>query len=209
MPRTRFLRTDQAGSCTAAINVDRQMDPSETSGNETITAEIGPQDVFALGGRGNFEFTTAAGDPGGDENLPAASVFSAVLDVTVADSPITYIADLFMADDVSCAEIGSGVRMTESPFSGMGTKTANFTWDPEAGDRWNLRVGGIGNGMHGDPTGTLTLRGNNATSIFTAPDPPVRGTNFQTTLCGSMVKWGDSGRYAPALLSLFLMRCLI
>ena len=169
MARTLFQRADQADSdCTPASAANKPLLSTETNGGETVTVSIPAQTM----GAHVFAFTMAVGDPGG-EDLGAGSLFEADLDVTVADTPITYTVR-FVALDSSCNILTAGsIDMDETDFSGIGVKEANATWDPPAlADRYGIQIRGTNSNGHNGAAGTLTIRTNVAAAIFRIPDAP-------------------------------------
>ncbi len=169
MTRQRFARADQADSdCTPGSDGNKPMLSSQTGGGETVTAEIPAQTMNAE----IFSFTMAAGDPGGGEDL-GSDLFTARLDVSVADAPIEYRV-VFHALNVGCTSQGNAV-MGESIFTGIGTKTATATWDPPVADRYQVRVLANNTNGHSGVDGTLTIRTNNSISDLVIPDAPAGG----------------------------------
>jgi len=118
-----------------------------------------------------FAFSMAAGDPGGGEDLAAGSVFTARLDVSVAESQLTYRLR-FEVLDVGCATQGSGVAMSDADFTGTGTKTGTATWDPPVADRYQVQVLCDNSEGHDGAAGTITIRTNNSITDLVIPDAP-------------------------------------
>jgi hypothetical protein len=120
-----------------------------------------------------FSFTMASGDPG-TEDLGASSLFRAQLDITVIDAPISCKIhfDVLLAN---CSTVNAGAAMGEGDFTGTGLNLGTATWDPGAGDRYQIRVLATNSEGHTGPDGTLTLRTNNANAFFEIPDAPAAG----------------------------------
>ncbi len=167
MTRQRFARADQSDSdCTPASDGNKPLLATQTGGGETVSASVVAQTMNSH----IFEFSMAAGDPGGGEDLAASSLFTARLDVSVGDANLTFRVE-FHALDASCVSQGS-VAMGESIFSGTGTKTATATWDPPIADRYAVRV--IANSLEGHtgPAHTITIRTNNTITDLVIPNAP-------------------------------------
>lgn len=170
MTRQRFARADQADSdCVPASDGNKPLLSSQTAGNETVTAVIAPQVM----NQHTFSFVMAAGDPGGAEDLGASSLFTARLDVSVADASLTYSVE-FHALNASCTSQGSAA-MGEGAFSGAGTKTATATWDPPIADRYEVRVIVTTSEGHDGANQTITIRTNNSITDLVIPDAPAAG----------------------------------
>ena len=171
MTRQRFARADQADSdCVPASDANKPLLSSQTGGDETVTVEVAAQamDVEV------FSFSMESGDPGGGEDLGAGSLFTARLDVSVADAPITYSIH-FDALNSGCTRQGAGAAMGEGDFSGVGTKTGTATWDPPVADRYQVQVLASNSNGHTGAAGTLTIRTNNAITDLVIPDAPAGG----------------------------------
>ena len=167
MARIRFLRADQGDSdCTPASDGNKPMLATKTDGNETTTAVIVAQTMNQLA----FSFSMAAGDPGGEEDLGAASAFSAELDLSVMDASLSCVVQ-FHALNASCVSQGS-VSMDQADFTGTGVKVATASWDPPIADRYQVRVIVSTSEGHSGANQTITIRTNNADSEFSIPDAP-------------------------------------
>ena len=170
MTRQRFARADQADSdCTPAADANKPLLAAQTGGGETVSATITAQTMNSH----VFSFVMAAGDPGGGEDLGAGSLFTARLDVSVADAPITFKVE-FHALNASCTSQANAV-MGEGDFSGVGTKTATATWDPPIADRYEVRVIATNTNGHTGASGVLTIRTNNTITDLVIPDAPAAG----------------------------------
>ena len=168
MARTRFQRADQADSdCTPADGGNKPLLAAQIGGNETVTFEIPPQTMDGI----IHAFTMASGDPGGGEDLGAASLFRMQLDITVIDATITCKIQ-FEALDAACATQGAGAAMGEGDFSATGLNLGTATWDPPVADRYQGRVLATNSEGHNGADGTLTLRTNNADAFYEIPDAP-------------------------------------
>ena len=173
MSRQRFARADQADSdCTPASDANKPLLSSQTGGGETVSVTLAPQ----LMNQHVFSFVMAAGDPGGGEDLGASSLFTARLDVSVADAVLTYKVQ-FHALNATCTSQGSAA-MGEGDFSGVGTKTATATWDPPISDRYSVRVLATNTEGHTGASGTLTIRTNNTITELVIPDAPAAGVGI-------------------------------
>ena len=118
-------------------------------------------------------FTMAAGDPGGGEDLGSSSLFTARLDVSIADAQLSYRVE-FHALNAACTSQGSAA-MGEGNFTGSGTKTATATWDPPIADRYQVLVISDNSEGHNGAPGTLTIRTNNTITDLVIPDAPAGG----------------------------------
>lgn len=170
MARQRFARADQSDSdCTPASDANKPLLSSQTGGGETVSATLVAQTMNAH----VFSFVMAAGDPGGAEDLGASSGFTARLDVSVAEAPITFKVE-FHGLNATCTSQGNAA-MGEGDFSGTGTKTATATWDPPISDRYEVRVLATNTNGHTGASGTLTIRTNNTITDLVIPDAPAAG----------------------------------
>jgi len=167
MTRQRFARADQADSdCTPATDGNKPLLSTQTGGNETVTASVPAQTMNKI----CFAFTMAVGDPGGGEDLGAGSLFTARLDVSVADSQLSYKVQ-FHALNAGCIS-QLNAAMGEGDFSGTGTKTATATWDPPVADRYQVRILVDNSEGHNGAAGTLTIRTNNTITDLVIPNAP-------------------------------------
>ena len=167
MPRTRFQRADQADSdCVPGSDGNKPL--LSTSGSGTVTASVAAQTMNQI----TFGFTMPAGDPG-SEDLGAGSLFTARLDVAVADAQLTFTVR-FRALDASCNSLGEA-NMDEAAFTGNGVKTATATWDPPAAtDRYQILVLVTNTNGHSGAAGTITLTSSSSADLV-IPDAPVAG----------------------------------
>ena len=173
MARQRFARADAADSdCTPAVDANKPLLSTQTGGGETVSATLIAQAMNIH----VFSFVMAAGDPGGGEDLSAGSLFTARLDVSVAEAPITFKVE-FHALNSSCTTQGNAL-MGEGDFSGVGTKTATATWDPPVADRYSVRVLATNTNGHTGASGTLTIRTNNTITDLVIPDSPSAGVSI-------------------------------
>ncbi len=173
MTRQWFARADQSDSdCTPASDGNKPLLNSQTGGGETVSASIPAQTMNQLA----FSFTMASGDPGGGEDLGASSLFTARLDVSVAEAQLSYVVE-FHGLNASCTSQGSAA-MGEGAFSGTGTKTATATWDPPISDRYQVRVIVSNSEGHTGAAGTLTIRTNNAITDLVIPNAPAGGVGI-------------------------------
>ena len=167
MTRQVFARADQADSdCTPGSDGNKPLLATQTGGGETVSATLVANTMNAL----IFSFTMASGDPGGGEDLPASSLFTARLDVSAGDAALTFLVE-FHALNASCTTQGNAA-MGESIFSGTGTKTATATWDPPVADRYQVRVIANNTEGHTGPSHTLTIRTNNTITDLVIPNAP-------------------------------------
>lgn len=170
MTRQWFARADQSDSdCAPASGGNKPLLTSQTGGGETVSVSVPEQTMNAL----VFSFTTAAGDPGGAEDLGSGSLFTARLDVSVAEAQLSYRVE-FHALNASCTTQGNAA-MGEGDFSGAGTKTATATWDPPISDRYQVRVIASNSEGHNGAAGTLTIRTNNTITDLVIPNAPGAG----------------------------------
>lgn len=186
MTRQVFARADQADSdCVPATDGNKPLLNSQAGGGETVSAAVPRQIMNQL----TFSFTMAAGDPGGGEDLGAGSLFTARLDVSVADAKLDYKVE-FHALDAGCTTQGNAA-MGEADFNGAGTQTATATWDPPVADRYQVRVLVTNTDGHTGSDGTITIRTNNTITDLVIPDAPVSG-DPPTEMAGSQGK-GQQG----------------
>ena len=170
MTRQLFARADQSDSdCVPGDDGNKPLLSAQTGGAETVTASVAEQTMNQL----TFSFTMAAGDPGGGEDLAAGSLFTARLDVSVAESQLSYRVE-FHALNVGCTSQASAA-MGESDFTGTGTKTATATWDPPVADRYQVRIIVSNSEGHNGAAGTITIRTNNTITDLVIPDAPAAG----------------------------------
>jgi len=176
MARNFFIRPDSASSdcaLTTDSNIDDQVLNAQTAGNETNTHSI-PQGSN-INNYIAMSFVMPSGEIGG-EDLPASSVFTVGLDVTVIGANTT-VRCILHAYDSGCLSLGSQAQ-AEADISTTGVATLTFTWDPPAAaDRYGIEVMAGHGGMHNSAAEPLTIRGNNANAIFDIPDAPVGDTS--------------------------------
>lgn len=191
MTRQRFARADQADSdCTPANDANKPLLSTQTGGGETVSATLAAQAMNVH----VFSFIMASGDPGGGEDL-GSGLFTARLDVSVAEAPITFKVE-FHALNAGCTSQGSAA-MGEGDFSGTGTKTATATWDPPVADRYEVRVLATNTNGHTGAAGTLTIRTNNTITDLVIPDAPAAGGRIMSSLAGAGGLAGPGGIAGP------------
>ena len=172
MTRTFFIRPDSASSdcaLTTDSNIDDQVLNAQTAGNETNSHDI-PQGSN-INNYVAMSFVMPSGEIG-EEDLPASSLFTVGLDVTVIGGNVSVRIEVH-AYDSGCTSLGSQAQ-AEGDVTSTGVATLTATWDPPAAaDRYGIQVMAGHGGMHSDAAETLTIRGNNANAIFDFPDAPV------------------------------------
>ncbi len=168
MARTRFQRADQADSdCTPGTDGNKPLLVAQTGGNEVVTALVPKNSMNVV----VHSFTMAAGDPGGGEDLGAASLFRCQTDCTVLGSSLSYRL-VFHALNAGCTSQGSQAQ-AEADFNAIGLNLATASWDPPVADRYQVQV--VVNNANMSAAETITLRTNNVNAFHEIPDAPGGG----------------------------------